>query len=1210
VTKMRQLLEVMQFELRYQLRSPFFLGALLLFALIHFLAITGTGIHIDNFSNQVAINSAYGILQIELVLFGFGILPIVAFVTTAMTRDFECATAPLLFVTPIPPKTFVLGRFLGVLSLALLIGLAGLLGSMIGTFMPWLDQARLAAFSPLPWTYVFLAVILPSTFVLCAIFFSVAALTRSFALTFAAAMAFFVAEVILNLYANFENGTWAALADPSGRLTVAAETRYWTVAELNTNLPLGLLPQNRLLWLTVALLVLLVTMLRFRLDFDSNFLLREATRKGTKKSNKHRAFLRIPFVWLRGEKPQPAIQKISPVQSYSPRANFAQFVSQLKMDLSCVFKSPLIYIILALEIASLIGEFLGNVSRVGLEVPLYPLTSLMLPFLRYGMLHFILLIGLWYSAELIHRERASGVDNIINPAPFPNWLMILAKTAALCLVVNALLLVAVFTLMAMQMASGYTRFELGLYVQSVFIYSGFYYCMLCILAVVIQAISSNKWLGLLVTLGVYIGLLSLEPLGFDHVLYSFSIPAAVYSDMNGFGHYIKPVFSLIAYWGAFCVLLLIAGHLLYPRGNYSSVLERLRDARTRLGAAVRLTTGLATLAFSGVGGWIFYNTNILNEYLTPNQQLQRKANYEKNWGHYDSAPTPSYDSIEMALDIFPVERRMESRGSAILGNHRKTPISEFVVTINPVLHVNQIAVENATITQADLAQGFYLFRLNAPLAPDATVKMNWNVTRKNEGFVAANPDNELVANGTFLFTTGVMPIPGYDGDRRITDNAVRRQYGLPPAPRTPKMGDPAYADRIAYGIDSRTEFEIVLSTSADQIAVAPGVLQKEWEQEGRRYYQYKAKEPILPNLCFISARYAIARDRWNDVALEIYYDPKHPFNIAAMGGTAKRALEFFSNEFAPYQYSYLRLMEYPRYRTAAKFNPGTIPYSEAIGFVTDLRKVENADYGVMHELAHQWWGDRIIGAQMQGRQMLNEVMAEYSTLMLFKEYYPPVYANRIARGMLDGYLNGRSQENEAEVPVMYTENHGYLRAKGPHALYALQDIIGKDKVHRSLRNFLKAYSFQTSPCPTSRDLVNALRAEAGPEYQQLITDLFERIVLYDLQVDAASLREVDGAFEVTIEATAKQFAADGQGKETEEPLDSWFDVALFAGTDKPLEEVTPLYLAKHRLRSGKQVLTVRTTQKPGIVALDPFRKRIERSAGNNSRVIAVLPSTH
>ena len=1189
---MRALLAVMQFETRYQLRSPFFLGALLMFALIHFMSITGTAIHIDNFSNQVALNSAYAILQIELALFIFGMLPIVAFVTTAMTRDFELATASLVFVTPISPKEFVLGRFLGALSLALLIGLAGLLGAMIGAFMPWLDQARIAPFSLLPWAYIFFFVILPSTFVLCAIFFSVAALTRSFALTFAAAMAFFVAEGLLNHYANLETGTWAALADPSARLTVAAETRYWTAAELNTNIPLGLLLQNRLLWLTVALLALLLVLWRFRLDLEQAPFRSKQRRPGERRTHGEAKARQTP---------QPAIQEIAPVQSFSPRASFAQFVSQLKMDLSCVFKSPLIYIFLALLITGMIGEFQNNVGL--LEMPLYPLTSQMIPFLRFGLVAQMLLVGLWYSGELIHRERVSGIGEIINTSPFPAWLMILAKTVALCVVVSGLMLVAVLTLMALQAAAGYTRFELGLYLQSAFIYNGIYYCMMCILAVVIQTISPNKWLGLLLTLGVYIALLSLEPMGFDHVLYSFSIPAAVYSDMNGFGHFTKPVFSLIAYWGAFCVLLLIAGHLLYPRGNYSSVRERLRDARNRLGPGVRLAGGLAAVAFIGIGGWIFYNTNILNEYLTPDDRLQRKADYEKAYGRYDNAPTPSYDSINMAIDIFPEERRLESRGSAILGNHKKEPISEFVVSIDPVLHVNQIAVENATPAQSDTAQGFYLYRLNAALAPGATVEMTWNVTRKNEGFVAANPDNELVTNGTFVNTISVMPIPGYDGDRRITDNALRRKYGLSPAPRMAALGDPEYLDRVAYGVDSRTEFEIVLSTSADQIAVAPGALLKEWQQAGRRYFHYKAEEPILPNLSFCSARYEVARDRWNDVALEIYYDPKHPFNINDMMATAKRALEFFSKEFAPYQYSYLRILEYARYRTAAKFQPGIVPYSEATGFVTDLREWENADYGVIHELGHMWWGDRIIGAQMQGRQMLNETMTEYATHMLFKEYYLPVYANRLARGKLDGYLNARSGENEAEVPVMYTENQGYIRAKGPLALYALQDLIGKEKVHQALRNFLKNYSFQTSPCPTSRDLVNALRAEAGPEYQQLITDLFERIVLYDLQVDAASAREIDHGYEVTIEVTAKQFAADGSGKETEEPLDTWFDVALFRETSEALDGVTPLYINKHRLRSGKQVLTVRTTERPGLVALDPFHKMIERSAANNSEVI-------
>ena len=504
------------------------------------------------------------------------------------------------------------------------------------------------------------------------------------------------------------------------------------------------------------------------------------------------------------------------------------------------------------------------------------------------------------------------------------------------------------------------------------------------------------------------------------------------------------------------------------------------------------------------------------------------------------------------------------------------------------------------LVTSDTAQGFYLYRLNTLLEPGSAVEMTWNVTRGNEGFVAAAPDNELVANGSYISNFGVMPIPGYNGFRNITENRVRQKYGLPPAPRAAALGDPAHSDRVLFGVDSRTEFEVVLGTSADQIAVAPGVLLKEWQQGDRRYFHYKAEEPILPNLSFCSARYEVARDRWHDVKLEIYHDPKHSFNIPAMMETAKRSLEYYSREFAPYQYSYLRILEYARYRTAAQFQPGVIPCSEAIGFVTDLRRVENADSVVMHELAHMWWADRIAGAQMQGRWMLTESMAEYSLMMLFKESYPSVNANIIARGWHDGYLNGRKAEDEAEVPLMYTENHVYLRGKGPLAMYALQDIIGKETLHRALRAFISDYSFQTSPCPTSRDMINALRAEAGPEYQQLITDLFERIVLYDLRVDTAHAREIAGGYEVTVEVTAKQFADDGHGKETEEPLNTWFDVALFPETDEPLDEVAPLNIEKYRLHSGKQVLTIHTPDRPGIVALEPFHKMIERSPENNS----------
>ena len=53
--------------------------------------------------------------------------------------------------------------------------------------------------------------------------------------------------------------------------------------------------------------------------------------------------------------------------------------------------------------------------------------------------------------------------------------------------------------------------------------------------------------------------------------------------------------------------------------------------------------------------------------------------------------------------------------------------------------------------------------------------------------------------------------------------------------------------------------------------------------------------------------------------------------------STQKSLEYFTREFSPYQYRQFRILEFPRYASFAQSFPNTIPYSEAIGFVADLR---------------------------------------------------------------------------------------------------------------------------------------------------------------------------------------------------------------------------------------------------------------------------------
>ena len=254
---MRAFLNILRFELRLQCTSSLFYGVLLLFFLIHLLTMAQTGIHLTD-NELIDINSAYLIFRTELVLSVFGMLPAMLFVVNAATRDHERRTVELFYATPVARLPFLLGRFSGGALCALLVGLAGLLGTLSGTFMPWLDQDHVAPFAWLPYALSFGAIVVPSLLVFCAFSFSVAALSRSTTLSFCRPHVRRAGPH--REQPSGQRRTGLVDADRSfAALAVETTSRYWSVAELNTRLPLALVPANRLLWLGLALLALVFT---------------------------------------------------------------------------------------------------------------------------------------------------------------------------------------------------------------------------------------------------------------------------------------------------------------------------------------------------------------------------------------------------------------------------------------------------------------------------------------------------------------------------------------------------------------------------------------------------------------------------------------------------------------------------------------------------------------------------------------------------------------------------------------------------------------------------------------------------------------------------------------------------------------------------------------------------------------------------------------
>ncbi|HEU4522122.1 MAG TPA: M1 family aminopeptidase, partial [Thermoanaerobaculia bacterium] len=312
----------------------------------------------------------------------------------------------------------------------------------------------------------------------------------------------------------------------------------------------------------------------------------------------------------------------------------------------------------------------------------------------------------------------------------------------------------------------------------------------------------------------------------------------------------------------------------------------------------------------------------------------------------------------------------------------------------------------------------------------------------------------------------------------------------------------------------------------------------------------------------------------------------------------KKSLDYFTANFSPYQHTQVRILEFPRYARFAQSFPNTIPFSESIGFIADLRDEESLDYVfyvTAHEVAHQWWAHQVIGARVKGVTMITETLAQYSALMVQEKEYGREQMRKFLRHELNGYLAGRGGELIEEQPLLRVENQPYIHyRKGSLAMYALRDAIGEENVNAALRDIIREWGFKGPPYVRTVELIAAFRRHAPADRQSLITDLFETITLYENKAtDVTSKKLADGRYQVTIAAESKKLRADGRGVETEVPVDDWIDVGALDEKDKAL------LVESRRVASPRATFEIIVPTLPGKAGIDPLNKLIDRNPVDN-----------
>ena len=1190
------LLGITGFEVRYQLRNPVFWVSIAIFFLLGF-GLTASenvsigtpgGVH-ENAPNAVAVATSVFTL--------FYLFVVTAFVANAIVRDDTSGFAPIVRATSVTARQIVIGRFLGGLIVAWLGYLAIPVGMWAGSIMPWVDPETVGPQVAAYYFWPFLVFAIPNIFLMCAVLFALATLLRSMMAAYMSAIVLVMGYLITNSVfgPKIEYRETIARWEPLGTGALQEATRYWTQSELNSRLVelSGTMLFNRAWAVLLGLLFLGLTLWRFSMTERAPS--RRKLRRLAKRQAREASLAAAPAT-LGGDR--VVMREARPSRT-------EQFLSRLRVEVQQVLTSPGL-ILLTLLAITFTGIILW-VTQSTYGTSDHPTVASTVQGVNGGSAIFLLMIAAFYGGELVWRERDRKMNEIIDSTAVPSWVMTIPKILAIFLILLIVNLAAALTGVAYQLIEGGRTLGLGPLLSWFVLPAALDGLQIAILAVMFQVLSPNKYVGWGLLFVWFVAGIFLSNMGWSNPLYTYGRnPSVPLSDFNGQGSFWIGATVFRTYWLLFGVILIVLAHLLWPRGTDLGLRVRLRRMRRHATAAPLAIAGIAAVAMAATGVYGYHNIKQLNRYETSDDVEKYRADYEKKYLKYEKLPQPSIAHVKLDVQLFPKDRRLTANGSYDLVNKTDAPIRD--------VHVRQgdrdtsfarIELSGARLISYDKKFAYRIYRFDKPLVPGAHAVLSFSSQLWRRGFPAGRPATDVIENGTFANNFDFAPIIGMNRNNLLTDRAKRRRQGLPPELRPAKLEDLSATGRNYIGSDWTTS-DITLTTDAGQTPIAPGNRVSDVTRNGRRTAHFISGAPILNFFSIQSADYQVARRNHNGLQLEVYYHRGHDWNVPKMLTAMATALDYYRAHFGPYQFNYARIIEFPGYASFAQAFAGTMPYSESIGFnanTDDPEKIDFTTYVVAHEMAHQYWAHQVIGADMQGGTMTSETLAQYSALMVMKHLYGPDKIRRFLKYELDNYLRSRQGEVVEEVPLERVENQPYIHyRKGAVAMYLLQERLGEDAVNRALARFVDRFRFKGAPYERSVDLIDEFRKEAKtPEQQQLITDLFEKITLYDLKVADASTRRDGNGWTTTLTVSANKYYASGKGKEAKAKLAEPIEVGLF--TARPgigaFSARDVIVMERRPLASGSQKIVLHSKAKPSFAGVDPYNFYIDRNSDDN-----------
>ena len=1204
-------------EVKTWFKKPlFYIYAGILFSLSLLLSALAVGVFDSDsvtVTSAIKLNGAVGIYGLLGFFAILTYLLIPSIIGGTIQRDFSNNMHNVLYSYPLTKWNYLLAKFGAGMTMTLLIIIASLVGITLGFYLPGANEVLVGPFKIMNYLQPFLLYIIPNVFFFGAIVFAITAFLRNVNIGFMFVLVMIILQIAAQSSVSTMDDTyWVELLEPTGDTATYDQIKYWTPEEQSTQLiPVtGTLLYNRLIWLGISLFVFIGVLFKF--NFSQNPTEFSLSRIKSQRSTK-RNFATVQKVTM-----PVASQDLS----FWGQLKTAWFIS--KSDIAYIVKGWPFIIIATIAFAFSLLTMLITGQQYGTDI--LPKTWVMLQFAGGIFGTFTYLLIFLYTGLIMDRAKAAHINQLVDVTPTKNWAMLLSKFIAILVMVATVYVIVMVSGLIIQTYNGFFEFELQLYLFDLYVINIWDFIPWIFMALLVHTLLKNKWVGLIVLLVLAIGVPPLlGAIGVEQSQFIFNqgTSAPSPSDMNGYGSGLPRYFTYRTYWMLLGTSLFTLAVLFYRRGMGAGMMERFAFAKARLSKSLVITMAVCMVAFFAIGGYMWKVNNIDNQQMSGKEQEVMLVNYEKELSKFYKAPQPRLVAVNTFMDIYPDTRDYKAGATY-------TFVNQTTVAID-TLHVNYpdrpltIKLDRKTKIVYDHKDYDYrMYRFKKPLQPGDTLIMKFTTNNKPNTFFDDN--SPVVGNGTFI-NNGIFPSIGYSDQVEIRNTQVRIKYGLIPKDRLPNPNAPGARDNNYIGGNSDwIDFEATVSTSSDQIAIAPGYLMKQWKEKGRNYYRYKMDSKILNFYAFLSGRYDVKRETHNGIKLEIYYHPSHDYNLDRMMTGLKEGLDYYNANYTPYQHKQARIIEFPRTGGGfAQAFPNTIPFSEAIGFIAavDDQDKDAVDYPLSvtaHELAHQWWAHQVIGANAKGATMLSESLSEYSSLKVLEKVYGKEQMRKFLKDAMDGYLQGRTAEDTQENALMYNENQQYIHyQKGSVVLYAMSDYLGEKKFNNVIKQFAQKYQFKGAPYPVSTEFVNDIKAVTPDSLQYLVKDMFETITLYDNDTQKATYTKLpNGKYQVTINGLIAKYRATKKGKKvyTDDsgkkitfkdgkktieslPLADYIEIGVFGPEDSKTGKEKILFLKKLKVNEIENSFFITVDEKPVEAGIDPYYKLIDRNTDDN-----------